>query len=87
MFHAWACVAVPYAPPPNETTWPIANGESWHAVQVAAFAVIVSHCFGSVTPVGFMTTVAIGPRSRLYELFTWQALQLMPTPGHATSAA
>ena len=68
--------------------------ESWQAVQLEALGAITSHLVGAVSSVvvlparyGFCATVPKGPRSCLYELFTWQALQLMPTPGQATSAA
>lgn len=72
---------------PKLVTWAIALGESWQAVQFAALGEITSHAIGSVMPAGLAITAPIGPWSTWYELFTWQALQLMPTPGQATSAA
>ena len=30
---AWACVRLPYVALPKLVTWPIAVGESWHAVH------------------------------------------------------
>ena len=82
---AW--VRLPNEPLPKLVTWPIALGESWQAVQLADLGETTIHCIGSVTPEGFEITAPNGLESTLYELFTWQALQLMPTPGQATSAA
>lgn len=82
-----ACVRFANEALPKLVTCAIAVGELWHAVQVAAFGEMTRQPFGSVTPDGLATTEPSGPWSTLYELSTWQALQLMPTPGQATSAA
>ena len=62
-------------------------------MQLAAFGettiqfIGFGSAFSVVARIGLLTTAPSTPRSSLYELSTWQTLQLMPTPGQATSAA
>src|SRR5512140_1715587 len=45
---AWACVRLPNEALPKLVTWPIAVGESWHAVQAAAQCEITGSLFMSM---------------------------------------